>query len=376
MQPRTVVPRLRYVKLILAGLAGLLALTTPAAAAAAPAEFLPSSVSWLDAQHGSAFGYAPCGADLCPQLLTTVDGGEVWQPLNAPPVKLPDNSNQVRLMVTDPATAFVTDGTTLWQTNDTAKTWYPVELTGLTEPFRVSKSLIAHGKVFVVADALGRGDHNATRIYSGPVGEPALQPLPGFEVIGGLTYGDVAVDDDVLQVYLGVDYASAQYHFSLDGVDFTAAPPPCPKQNVAQLGGIKDGKPIVLCNGSGGSPAPGSMTKQVFTAPQIGGTYVPSNPAPARGITQGFGVATPDVQTIAAVGGSRSLLHSTFDAGTSWTSTILSDRGFGLFDLQFVTADIGYVVDGVPSSFEGSAVYRTTDAGQSWQQYEFHLAQS
>lgn len=335
-------------------------------------EFLPSSVSWLDSRQGSAFGYSPCGEELCPELLTTVDGGDSWQPRNAPPVKLPDNHNQVRLMVTDPNNQFVTDGTTLWQTNDTTQTWYPVELTELTAPYHISKVVIAHGRVFAMASSLGNNEHNTTRIYSGAVGEPTLHPLPGFEVIGGLTYGDVAVDGDVLQVYLGADYTNAQYHYSLDGVNFVAAPLPCPVENVAMLGGIKDGQPIALCHGSGGSPQPGSMTKQVFTAPHLGGTYTPSNPAPARGYTWAFGPATPDIQTIAAVGGSRSLLHSTFDAGNTWTTTTLSDRGFALFDLQFVTTDIGYVVDGVPNSFSESAAYRSTDAGRTWQQYDFH----
>ncbi|WP_143229227.1 WD40/YVTN/BNR-like repeat-containing protein [Actinophytocola xanthii] len=275
-------------------------------------------------------------------------------------------------MVADLETEFVTDGTTLWETNDATRNWYEVELTGLTEPYNISEVVTAHGKVFAVASLLGNNQHNATRIYSGPVGEPVLHPLPGFEVIGEFPYGGVAVDGDILQVYLGANYAEAQYHFSLDGEEFVAAPLPCPLENVAMLGGIRDNRPIALCNGGGGSPQPGSMTKQVFTAPHLGGTYVPSNPAPSQGYTSGFGPATSDVATIAAVGGSRSLLHSTFDAGKSWSSTILSDRGFALFDLQFVTPDIGHVVDGVPSSSSASAVYRSTDAGHTWQPYDFH----
>ncbi len=95
---------------------------------------------------------------------------------------------------------FVTDGTAVWETNDTARTWYPVEPSGLKEPYRLSNVVDAHGKVFAVASALGNAEHNATRIYSGPVGEPVLRPLSGFEVVGGLTYGDVAADGDVRQV--------------------------------------------------------------------------------------------------------------------------------------------------------------------------------
>jgi hypothetical protein len=369
-QPLTVVSRLRTVKFIAAAVAVLIALATPAAASS-PGGFLPSSISWLDARQGMVFGYAPCGEDLCPRLMATADGGDTWHQLNEPPVKLPDNHNQVKLTVTDAKNAFVTDGTTLWATNDATGTWYPVNLAGLVAPYFIGKIVVAHDKVYAVASSLGNDTGNATRIYSAPIGAPTLHVIPGFTVTGGYTYGDIAADGDVLQFYLGADYATGQYGYSVDGVHVVAAPSPCPTENPTELGGIRDGRPIALCNGSGGSPGPGSMTKQVFTAAELGGTYVASNPAPALGITEGFGPATPDIQTIAAVGGSISLLHSTFDAGKSWTTTRLSERGFGVFDLHFVTDEIGYLVDGVPDATDGSAVYRSTDSGHTWQQIDF-----
>jgi photosystem II stability/assembly factor-like uncharacterized protein len=359
--------RLRFVKFLAAVLAGVLILTTPAAASA-PTGFLPSSTSWLDATQGEVFGYAPCGAGLCPRLLATKDGGISWSVVNEPPVKLPDNHNQVKLTTVDLKNTFVSDGTTLWATNDANRSWYPVTLAGLASPCFISKVVMSHNRVFVMASSYGNGEAGFTQIYSGAPGAHTLRPVLGFTATGGLTYGDIAVDGDVIQAYLGADFASEQYGFSTDGIHFKAAPWPCPPAEFATLGGIRDGEPVVLCNGSGGSPAPGAMTKRVWTAPALGGTFAASGPSSSAGITQGFAAASATHLTIAAVGGGACLLHSSFDAGKSWTTTELSERGFGLFDLHFVTDKIGFVVDGVPDAGEGSAIYRSTDSGHSWQE--------
>ncbi|TCO65222.1 WD40/YVTN/BNR-like repeat-containing protein [Actinocrispum wychmicini] len=355
---------------MLAALAGLLVFSTPSYAG--QAGFLPSSTSWLTASRGAVFGYTPCGGDLCPALLGTVDGGATWHALTPPPVKLPDNHNQVQLTVIDRRTSFVSDGTSLWATNDSARSWYQISLSALRTPFFISKVAISHGKVFAVAQSLGNGEEDFTQIYSAPVGATILRPLAGFVAKGGINYGDIAVDGNVIQLYLGADFASEQYGYSVDGIHFRVAPSPCPVANFARLGGIRDGRPMVLCNGGGGSPAPGHMTRQVWTAPQLGGTFEASAPAPDVGITQGFGPASPQNITIAAVGGGIGILHNSFDGGQTWKSLTLSERGFGLFDLRFVTDKVGFVVDGTPDSADGSAVFRSVDAGHTWQEMKIN----
>lgn len=354
---------------VLAVLASFLVFVTPAAAAV-PSGFLPSSISWLTAKHGAVMGYAPCGGDMCPHLLFTADGGDSWRERNAPQVKLPDNHNQVKLTVVDATNAFVSNGEALWATNDASNTWYQVKLAGLQAPLFISKVLIAHNRVFAVASALGNGEADYTQIYSSPIGGRTLRPMRSLRATGDLTFGDISFDRGVLQVYLGADFARAEYGLSSDGVRFTAAPLPCPLDKFATLGGVQEGKPTVLCNGSGGSPAPGHMTKQVFVAPRLGGKFAPIDEAPTAGINQGFGPASPESFTVAAVGGGVCFLHHSPDAGKNWSTTMLSERGFGLFDLRFVTHQVGYVVDGVPDG-GGSAVFRTTDSGKSWQEIVF-----
>lgn len=349
---------------MLAALVGLLIFSTPSYAA--QGRFLPSSTSWLTANEGAAFGYTPCGDGLCPELLATTDGGATWHDLKPPPVKLPDNHNQVKLTVVDPVNAFVSDGNSLWATNDSARTWYQIDLVALRAPFFIGRVAISHGKVFAVGQSLGNGDSDFTQIYSAPVGQRVLRPLPGFVARGGLSYGDIAVDGNVIQIYLGADFATEQYGISTDGVRFRQAPLPCPVENFGILGGIRDGKPVVLCNGGGGSPQPGHMTRQVWTAPQLGGVFVASNPAPDLGITQGFGPASPQNLTVAAVGGGIDILHSSSDGGKTWQTQTLSEDGFGLFDLRFVTDKVGFVVVGSPDSPNGSSVFQSTDAGKTW----------
>ncbi|MFD1046379.1 WD40/YVTN/BNR-like repeat-containing protein [Kibdelosporangium lantanae] len=225
------------IRAVLAALAGLLVLSTPAAAD--QGGFLPSSTSWISDRQGAVLGYTPCGGgNLCPKLLATTDGGRTWKPLNAPEVKLPDNHNQVKLTVVDARNAFVSDGTDLWATNDGARSWYSITLTSLRSPYYISKVAIAHGKVFAVGESLFNGDEDYTQIYAAPVGARTLQPVPGYVAKGGINYGDIAVDNGVVQVYLGANFADELYGYSTDGVHFTQAPLPCPVDMTGMLVGV------------------------------------------------------------------------------------------------------------------------------------------
>ena len=96
-----------------------------------------------------------------------------------------------------------------------------------------------------------------------------------------------------------------------------------------------------------------------------------SDTAPFAGINQGFDAASPASVTVAAVGGGVGFLHHTADSGHTWTTTELPERGFALTDLDFPGAGTGVVVDGQPDAYGGSAVYRTTNEGRTWQ--ELHL---
>jgi hypothetical protein len=360
----------RFVALAAAVL-GVFAVASPASAdPAVPAGFAPSSTSWISPERGLVLGFTDCGTPgWCPSLLATADGGKHWRQLPAPPMSLPDNHNQVRLTAFSQQLLYVTDGTKIVVTRDGGRHWLPVRQAGDTGQRRyVSKIAEAGGRVFAVVRTYG--DTEKTAIYSGTAGAPLLKPLPGFEVTGGLTDGDVTTDGGV-QIALDADFSVEKYWTSADGAAFTPATRPCPVGTTAVLGGVRDGQVVVLCNSGGGQPQPGSSERSIWRAPKLGGTFSGTAQAPVTGITQGFSAATADDATVSAVGGGVGFLHHTTDGGRTWSTVRLSERGFELADLDFPAAGTGVVVDGLPDSDGGSAVYRTTDGGGHWAELAF-----
>ncbi|MEV0066640.1 MULTISPECIES: hypothetical protein [unclassified Amycolatopsis] len=335
---------------------------------AVPAGFAPASTSWTGPEHGFVLGYTDCGEPgWCPVLLETTDGGAHWRRLGAPPMSLPDNHNHVRLVAASAQHLYVTDGSRILATRDGGRHWFTVLVAGGGQRY-VSVLAETGGRIFAVVTSNSYG--NTTSVYSGLAGAPVLAPLPGFEVTGGITYGDLATGGG-LQIALGADYRTEEYWTSRDGVVFTPASPPCPSGTAASLGGVRAGQVIALCSSSPGSPQPGSSERRMWRAPKLGGTFSGTADAPAVGITQGFSAATADTATVAAEGGGDGFLHHTTDGGRTWTTTVLSDRGVGLSDLAFVGDGVGVVVDGLPDAESGSAVYRTTDTGRTWVELSF-----
>lgn len=353
--------------LLVSLLALLTGFATPASAeTVVPKGFQPASTSWTGPGAGYVLGYAPCAKSWCPALLGTSDGGAHWRRLGAPPMPLPDNHNHVALTFVGDRAAYVSDGVHIRTTRDGGASWHPVGLAGAREPYYLSKITETGGRVFALLTSYhdGRG---STRLYSGAAGSPVLVPVPGFAATGGITYGDLAVGGG-LQVALGADYGSEKYWTSRDGVRFTPAEPPCPPGTVASLAGVRDRQVVALCSSSPGTPQPGSTERRLRHAPKLGGAFSGGDAGPAAGITQGFAAASPSSATVAAEGGGVGFLHSTADGGRTWTTTVLSERGLSLADLDFPGGGTGVVVDGQPDADGGSAVYRTTDGGHNWHQ--------
>ncbi|WP_205661026.1 sialidase family protein [Amycolatopsis vastitatis] len=360
----------RRAALLVSVLALLAAFASPATAeTVVPRGFQPASTSWTGPDTGYVLGYSPCAKSWCPALLGTTDAGRHWRRLGAPPMPLPDNHNHVALKAFGARLAYVNDGVHVRVTRDGGATWQPVALAGAREPYYLSKIAETGGRVFAVLTTYGEG-RGSTRLYSGTAASPVLAPVPGFAVTGGLTYGDLAVGGG-LQVALGGDYGTEKYWTSRDGVRFTPADPPCPGGTVASLAGVRERQVVALCSSSPGSPQPGSTERELRHAPRLGGVFGGNDAAPFAGINQGFDAASPASVTVAAVGGGVGFLHHTGDGGRTWTTTELPDRGFALTDLDFPGAGTGVVVDGQPDAYGGSAVYRTTNGGSTWQELRF-----
>ncbi|WP_284742208.1 hypothetical protein [Amycolatopsis sp. RTGN1] len=353
---------------LLASVLTLLAVSIAPATAESvvPRGFRPASTSWTGPATGYVLGYSPCAKSWCPALLGTTDGGAHWRRLGTPPMSLPDNHNHVALTFVGDRVAYVDDGVHVRTTRDGGASWRPVGLVGAREPYYLSKITETAGRVFAVVTTFGEG-RGSTRLYSGVAGSPVLVPVPGFVATGGITYGDLAVGGG-LQVALGADYGTERYWTSRDGVRFTPAEAPCPAGSVASLAGVRDRQVVALCSSSPGSPQPGSTERQLRHAAKLGGAFSGGDAAPFAGITQGFAAASPASATVAAEGGGTGFLHSTADGGRTWTTSVLSDRGLSLTDLDFPGGGTGVVVDGQPDADGGSALYRTTDGGHMWRE--------
>ncbi|MGW5365420.1 WD40/YVTN/BNR-like repeat-containing protein [Actinopolymorpha pittospori] len=69
-----------------------------AALVATPAGFSPTSTSWPTAVHGWVLGFAPCASGECAVLMRTLDGGDTWTEVPAPPVRTSPSHDQVRVL--------------------------------------------------------------------------------------------------------------------------------------------------------------------------------------------------------------------------------------------------------------------------------------
>jgi hypothetical protein len=148
-------------------------------------------------------------------------------------------------------------------------------------------------------------------------------------------------------------------------VRFIPAPLPCPAQMSALLGGVRNGKPVALCSGSPSDVGPGQNDKQVWVAPRLGGAFSPSGPVFVSPNPQGFAAASDQDMTVAGA----FFLSVTFNAGRTWSTELPQANGAFWTDLAFVSPSTGVVVVNTVDNSGNlvGTVYRTTNAGRSWQ---------
>ncbi|MFF0145066.1 sialidase family protein [Amycolatopsis sulphurea] len=343
-------------------LAGAAAISVAPPGVSAAEGFEPSSTGWVGPERGFVLGYARCGGGWCSQLKATDDGGAHWRSLQAPPVPYPDNHNRVRIVAADDQHLYVTDGMQIRATRDQGAHWYPVGLAGAAAKRYVAKVVEFGGRSF----ALVTGDGGAANVYAGAAGAQVLTPVPGLRIEGGNTGGDLSVRGG-LQIVLDADHRTERYWTSHDGIRFTTAPSPCPAGETASLGGVQDGQVTALCNSGPAVPQPGHMMRELWRARGFGGIFSGTAAAPNTGITLSFGAATAESATVAAEGGAAEFLHHTTDGGRTWTTTVLSEHGYGVADLAFPDNRMGVLVEGQPDAESGARLYRTTDGGCTWQ---------
>jgi photosystem II stability/assembly factor-like uncharacterized protein len=340
------------------------AIAAPTAAAKAtaattiPKGLLPMSASWLTPERGIVLGYPKQAANAKPYLITTSNGGRTWQSLAAPPVPYPVDQDQPAVTWEDGLIA-ADDGTHIYVTANEGRTWSAERLAGASGSSYVDKVAITHGRVFALVTTF-----SSATVYSGVAGKGVLRAVPGLSVSGSdAAYGDLSTQG-ALEIDLGADYATEHYWYSKDGVHFTAAQLPCPVTTSADLGGVRAGKVIALCDGSPSDIGLGQNDKQVFIAAKLGGAFAPSGPVTVTNNTEGFVTDSTTDMTFETT----FALYVTLNAGKTWTAEIPQNNGATFADLWYPSFSTGYVVCNTVNnaSQEVDTLYKTTDGGRAW----------
>lgn len=338
----------------------------PADAAAIPAQFKVSSTSWTSPNQGWVLGYAPCGLNRCPWLLRTTDGGRHWSNRVAPPLSVPDTSEQVRIVFDARGNGFATDGTLAYSTHDGATgAWTAVRLAGSLD-VRIGAVAVGDAEFFAIATTTG-GEATSTGLYLTPRGRDAWAPAPGVSVPGsGVPANggwDIATNGGFTAVSLGVIFESTRYWTRSGTGPWTERTAPCTPDMVTSLAAVPD-RVAALCSYN---PGIGMMFKDLFVSTGTG-PFEARGRAPDFGLTQDVAATGPDGSTVAVVGVGRggSFVHATFDGGATWQTPLVIPADAPLYDLSFQDARHGVFVWGGPPWSAGARLYRTTDGGHTW----------
>jgi hypothetical protein len=352
-------------------------------AAPVPANFRPTSVTFVGAQTGWVIGQAGvpghCATSYCTSVARTDDAGKTWIGVPAPVTGPADGAtgvSQIRFLNTEDGWAF---GPGLFVTHNGGQSWRGVS----TEGLRVTDLETVGSRVFALfASCTGSGAAFAagcTRftLYSSPAAGADWTPV-GTST-SGLTDG--APDEAASLVLTGtrgflLAPGRALYAGPVDGSgpwqlvnSISAACPVGPAQANGQpagaLLGAVDAKSLLLACIAGGSAsgsgASGSQRKLVFSSPNGGGSWIQIATAPTVGIATSM-AASPSQSVVLATNLGIELLPP---RDIAWQPANLGGQApAGGFSYIGMTTDKQGVA--LPASPAGGAVWFTFDGGQSW----------
>ncbi len=345
---------------------------SPAAPAPVPANFRPSSVTFIGTQTGWVIGQAGtpghCATQYCTSVARTDDAGKTWNGVPAPVTGPADGAagvSQIRFLDAEDGWAF---GPALYATHDGGQTWARVATDGL----RVTDLETVGGRAFALfASCTGTGAAFAAQctsytLYSSPASAgnwtpvgPATTGLAGGAasmVLTG-TRGYLLAPDRML--YSGPVNGSTPWQ--------QVAPVPCP---VGQP--LADGQPtgallaaanaanLVLTCAS--SSAPGTQqTKQVFTSADGGIGWQNAGAGPALGLVTSV-AASPDGTYVLATGQGIDVRPA---GSATWQAATLDGPppagGFGYVGMTTDTQGIA-----LPANPAVGTVWFTFDGGKTW----------
>jgi hypothetical protein len=360
------------------------ALGSPAAGAAVPAGFAPTSVTFVGPNLGAVIGQAgtpgECagGAD-CTSLAGTDDYGRTWFGVSAPPAVAPDGADgvsQLRFLNASQGFAF---GPGLWVTRNGGAKWSQVPLPSGT---RVTDLETLDGEVFAVwAACTGTGADFAAHCTSFTLKSASVDGGSWHAVRGATGLGSGGASSSAALVLAGgatTDPASATgYLLAPDGTVRSGhlagsgwasqgqadCRPGQPQAGTAQPAGAlltsQSGRLYLLCTGA---TAPGSGSGPVLHVSTNGGRTWQSLPGvPRLGSATSLAAASSGMVALATTRG----IEISPDGGTSWQTAVSPVTGpaGGFRYVGMTDAEHGVAV---PADAGLHQIWITLNGGRNW----------
>jgi hypothetical protein len=349
-----------------------------------PANFQPTSVTFIGQEMGAVIGQAGtpgrCATQYCTSLAGTSNYGATWYGVSAPVTGAPRGAtgvSQIRFLNSD-GWAF---GPEVWVSHDSGGHWREEKTFGL----RVTDLETAGNRAFALfASCAGEGSAYAANcdsfsLYSSAASDDQWLPVPGPAQNLALT-GTVGGQPASANLLLAGGSAAAGYLLAPSGQIYSGpltgaawapvGPAPCAPGKPGPAGQPAGG---LLAAGSGhllevctsATSVAGSQIKIVYASSDGGKTWRNAGQVPAAGLATSLAAAQGNLIVLATTAG----LDVSADGGASWTPAETGPpgpaAGLGGFSYVGMTSQLRGVA--VPADPRLHEVYTTTDGGASWQ---------
>jgi len=353
------------------------------ASAPVPANFRPTSVTFIGTHTGWVIGQAGtpghCATQYCTSMARTDNAGRTWTGVPAPYTGAPDGAtgvSQIRFLNLQDGWAF---GPELWVTHNGGQTWTQVDTHGL----RVTDLEAVGSRAYALfASCTGGGQAFAAHctsftLYSSPAAGSGFTPV-GATTTGltDSTAGGAAGEAAALVLTGSRGYLLAPGGALYAGpVEGTAAWPrvgtlissctvgparPDGQPSQALLGAI-NAKDLLMACTSAASTSSDIQDKQIFSSPNGGVSWLPMARAPAAGIAYSL-AASPSESAVLGTDRGIDLLPA---GDIAWQmATLVGGGPAGGFGYVGMTNDVQGVA--LPADPPAGTVWFTFNGGQTW----------
>ena len=360
-----------------AAASGAAAVPTPSASAApVPANFRPTSVTFVGTNTGWVIGQAgtpgQCATQYCTSVARTDNAGKTWTGVPAPVTGAANGAtgvSQIRFLNLKDGWAF---GPELFETRDAGHTWTQVDTNGL----RVTDLETVGNRVFAIfASCTGSGadfaaDCTSFTLYSATAGGGAWTPVGA--ATSGLTDGAASEAASLTltstrgfllapdgKLYAGPVDGSGTWQLvnAISSSCPVGTPQPDGQPSGALLGAVSAKELILGCTTS----TAGGHKKLVFSSLNGGGSWIAMAVAPTAGTATSI-AASPSVSVVLATDQGIDLLPA---GDISWQpASLAAALPAGGFSYVGMTTDQQGVA--LPASPAAGTVWFTFDGGKSW----------